>query len=60
MEKPSPKGTIPNVRKNEDFQYSLLQNMEYYFQNSMDRKVPPHYYNVYSLIGKDDIDRKIF
>jgi len=48
---------IPNVRKKEDFQYSLIQNMNFYFQNKVYSKISGNYYNVYSLIGKDDPDR---
>ena len=60
MQKNTGNGSIPNVRKKEDFQYSLLKNMRFYFDKKVFNKIPEDYYNVYSLIGQDDPDRKRF
>ena len=60
MQKNTDNGSMPNVRSNGDFQYSLLKNMRFYFDKKLYDKMPGGYYNVYSLIGQDDPDRKRF
>lgn len=60
MQKQTIKDMMPNVRTNEDFPFSLLKNMNFYFEKKIYNKLPQHYYNVYSLIGKDDPDRLRF